>query len=204
LRASGDNAGAYREFAAGYALTERPLFLFNMAEAARASGDLAKARENYLLFLNRDPKSALAATAQARITEIDRAASAAPPPSSQGASGTGAAPAPASSGAPTPATPTGAPGSTPPGTTAPPGPDKPPVRLVPPPVGTSPSMSTGNTTALPADRGVRGNGQSASMWKRPVFWVAVGGAAIATVAVVYAVSRSDKPCSSGCTELNFR
>jgi len=41
LSAAGDYAAAYREFAAGYALTERPLFLFNMAEAARAGGDSA-------------------------------------------------------------------------------------------------------------------------------------------------------------------
>jgi len=77
LSANGEYAGAYREFAAGYALTERPLFLFNMAEAARANGELAKARDNYVQFMRADPKSALAATAQARVAELDRAA--APP-----------------------------------------------------------------------------------------------------------------------------
>jgi tetratricopeptide (TPR) repeat protein len=78
LSASGDYASAYREFAAGYALTARPLFLFNMAEAARASGDLARARENYLEFLRVDPNSELAATAQARLAELDRAAGVGP------------------------------------------------------------------------------------------------------------------------------
>src|SRR5436190_20670316 len=66
LSANGQYAAAYREFAAGYAATKRPLFLFNMAEAARANGDVAKARDAYLEFLRADPKSALAATAQTR------------------------------------------------------------------------------------------------------------------------------------------
>jgi Tetratricopeptide repeat len=218
LSARGDYAGAYREFAAGYALTERPLFLFNMAEAARASGDLAKARENYLQFLRLDPKSALAATAQGRIAEIDRAASTATPPPSQGASGTTAAPAPAPGAAVTTAAPSGPSGATPsvppsgapaPAavTTAPPSPEKPPVRLVPPPERTSPPasppVSTVSTTALPADHGVRGSEASAPIWKTPTFWAAVSGAAIA-VTILYAVSRSDGPCSSSCTELDFR
>jgi hypothetical protein len=74
LSASGNYAGAYREFAAGYAATKRPLFLFNMGEAARASGDVAKARESYLEFLRVDPNSALAATARTRLAELDRVA----------------------------------------------------------------------------------------------------------------------------------
>jgi tetratricopeptide (TPR) repeat protein len=67
----GDYAAAYREFAAGYALTERPLFLFNMAEAARASGDTARARESYQRFLEADPGNALAATAQTRLAALE-------------------------------------------------------------------------------------------------------------------------------------
>lgn len=74
LSAAGDYVAAYREFAAGYALTERPLFLFNMAEAARANGDTAKARENYEKFLRLDPKSTLAPTAQDRLNNLDRPA----------------------------------------------------------------------------------------------------------------------------------
>src|SRR5262249_35657736 len=92
-------------------------------------------------------------------------------------------------------------------TTAPPSPDKPPIRLVPPPERTSPPalspVSTANTTALPPDRGVRGE-PSAPLWKKPTFWPAVGGAAAHAAPALHAVSRSDKPCSSGCTELDFR
>ena len=74
LSASGNYAAAYREFEAGYAATGRPLFLFNMGEAARASGDVARARASYLEFLRVDPSNELAATAQSRLAELDRAA----------------------------------------------------------------------------------------------------------------------------------
>jgi len=78
---AGDYAGAYREFEAGYAVTGRPLFLFNMAESARAMGDPAKARDAYRAFLRADPDSALAATAKTRLSEIEPpAAPVAPPP----------------------------------------------------------------------------------------------------------------------------
>src|SRR5262245_46610360 len=70
LSASGDYEAAYREFAAGYAATRRPLFLFNMAEAARASGDVARARADYLEFLRLDPSNALSATARTRLDEL--------------------------------------------------------------------------------------------------------------------------------------
>ncbi len=78
---AGDYATAYREFEAGYAATGRPLFLFNMAEAARAQGDADKARDAYRAFLRADPDSALAATARTRLAELDPAPPpAAPPP----------------------------------------------------------------------------------------------------------------------------
>jgi len=79
LSAIGDYPAAYREFAAGYALTERPLFLFNMGEAARASGEVDKARDAYRAFLRADPSNAMAATAQQRLDDLERATP--PPPS---------------------------------------------------------------------------------------------------------------------------
>jgi tetratricopeptide (TPR) repeat protein len=80
LTTQGDHAGAYREFEAGYAATGRPLFLFNMAESARAMGDADKARDNYQAFLQLDPTSALAATAKARLADL-------PPPAGKPAPG---------------------------------------------------------------------------------------------------------------------
>ena len=73
LTAAGDYAAAYREFAAGYAMTERPLFLFNMGEAARAGGEIDKAREAYRAFLRADPNNAVAPTAQQRLDDLERA-----------------------------------------------------------------------------------------------------------------------------------
>jgi len=73
LTAAGDYAAAYREFAAGYAMTERPLFLFNMGEAARAGGEVDKARDAYRAFLRADPNNAVAATAQQRLDALERA-----------------------------------------------------------------------------------------------------------------------------------
>lgn len=80
LSASGDYPAAYREFAAGYAMTERPLFLFNMGEAARASGWLDKARDAYRAFLRADPGNAVAATALQRLDDVERAMRSATPP----------------------------------------------------------------------------------------------------------------------------
>lgn len=80
LSARGEFDAAYREFEAGYAVTHRPLFLFNMAEAARAGGEDAKARANYLEFLRLEPNSALAATARARLADLEGAAAPPPPP----------------------------------------------------------------------------------------------------------------------------
>jgi tetratricopeptide (TPR) repeat protein len=115
LSAQGDYAAAYREFEAGYAATGRPLFLFNMAEAARATGDVARARENYLAFLRVEPNSALAATAHARLADLDRAGGAAVITAPEGPrpdrlpllppSATNPTPAPAGRGEPLPAAP---------------------------------------------------------------------------------------------------
>ncbi|MDQ3333829.1 MAG: hypothetical protein M4D80_01485 [Myxococcota bacterium] len=78
-------ASAYDEFAAGYALAPRPLFLFNMGEMARALGQTPRAREHYERYLAAEPDGAFAKAASQRLAEL-----AAPPPAP-----TPAAPAPA-------------------------------------------------------------------------------------------------------------
>lgn len=175
LSASGEYAAAYREFAAGYALTARPLFLFNMAEAARASGDLARARENYLEFLRVDPNSELAVTAQARLADLDRAAG----------------------GGPSSDDPTGPPAvTTGPGATG-----SEPLPLLPP----SATLPQPTGASFPAERfatDTRG-GDSSPVWKKWPFWAVVG--VVAGGAAVYAVSRDGGgPCGAGCTQINFR
>jgi tetratricopeptide (TPR) repeat protein len=177
LSTSGDYAAAYREFAAGYAVTARPLFLFNMAEAARASGDAAAARQSYLEFLRADPTSALAATARARLAELDRAAA-------------GAVPAPDT--------------DHPPATTPAPDRARPePLPLVPPPATGPHTPDAGER--LPPDPRTSGahDADSAPLWKKWPFWAAVGGV-LAGGAIVYAVGRDGSVCGAGCTQLNFR
>ncbi len=180
LSASGDYEAAYREFEAGYAVTHRPLFLFNMAEAARASGNASRARENYLEFLRVDPTSALAATAQARIDELDRAAGLPPRPD------------PARPVTPPPVI------TTPGGTPSEPPPPPPSVTTIQPP-GMSP------VERLPAEPLATAHGDPrAPIWKKWPFWAAVGGV-LAGGAIVFAVSRGGGSiCGAGCTPINFR
>jgi tetratricopeptide (TPR) repeat protein len=181
LSASGDYAAAYREFAAGYALTERPLFLFNMAEAARGGGDVAKARENYLEFLRVDPSNELAVTAKTRLAELDRAAA-----------------------GPGPTGPTGPAGpATTPAVTTTPGGTHEPLPLLPPSA-THPSGG-GAGEPLPVDRPVTSaRAEGTPIYKKWPFWAVVGVAVVAGGAAVYATSRDGDPCGAGCTQINFR
>lgn len=185
LSANGNYAAAYREFSAGYAATGRPLFLFNMGEAARASGNVAKARESYLEFLRVDPGSALAATARTRLAELDRAAGRTPPPE------------PPATPPPTPPPPAI--------TTAPDGARTEPLPLLPP--SATPPLSRGSSgDALPPEQFTTSprDTEGAPLWKKWPFWAVVGGA-IAGGVVVFAVTRDGAdPCGTGCTQLNFR
>lgn len=182
LSASGDYAAAYREFAAGYTVTSRPLFLFNMAEAARAAGDSAKARTSYLEFLRVDPTSALAATARERLAELDRAEGTAPGPDPAG------------------------PSATPPAVTTVPRGTRPEALPLLPPSATLPQPPAASPGApLPLDRLATGarDADGAPLWKKWPFWAVVGGAVVGG-AIVFAVTRNGSVCGAGCTELNFR
>ena len=61
---------AYLEFEAGYRQSHRPLFLFNLGEAARAFGDPGRARSAYQRYLEEDPSGPMVASARARLTEL--------------------------------------------------------------------------------------------------------------------------------------
>ncbi|UJR79721.1 tetratricopeptide repeat protein [Sandaracinus amylolyticus] len=58
---------AYAEFEAGYALSQRPLFLFNMAECAREAGRTSRARVDYARYLDADPTGTHAEIARERL-----------------------------------------------------------------------------------------------------------------------------------------
>jgi tetratricopeptide (TPR) repeat protein len=69
---------ALKEFEAGYAIYPRPGFLLNMGHAARRMGQLKRARDYYLKFLESDPPAATRRTTIALVIDIDRQLAAAP------------------------------------------------------------------------------------------------------------------------------
>ncbi|HEY3802170.1 MAG TPA: hypothetical protein VGL61_06155 [Kofleriaceae bacterium] len=81
LAAAKDFSHAYDEFAAGYVVSHRAPFLFNMAECMRVLGDAPRARDLYTRYLAASPDGELAAAARARVTELGGLApEPAPPP----------------------------------------------------------------------------------------------------------------------------
>jgi tetratricopeptide (TPR) repeat protein len=65
-------AAALKEFEAGYAIDPRPGFLLNMGHAARRLGELKRARDYYLKFLESDPPATDRRATIALVVEIDR------------------------------------------------------------------------------------------------------------------------------------
>jgi hypothetical protein len=78
LAAEGKFREAYVEFEAGYRVSARPAFLFNMGEAARGEGDPARARAAYEKYLAAEPDGSLAATAKQRLAAMGPAPAPAP------------------------------------------------------------------------------------------------------------------------------
>ncbi len=71
-------SAALKEFEAGYAIEPRPGFLLNMGHSARRMGELRRARDYYLKFLESDPPATDRRTTIALVVEIDRQLAAAP------------------------------------------------------------------------------------------------------------------------------
>ena len=72
-------AVALKEFEAGYAIEPRPGFLLNMGHAARRMGELRRARDYYLKFLESDPPAVDRRSTIALVVEIDRQLASAQP-----------------------------------------------------------------------------------------------------------------------------
>ena len=68
--AAGDYLLARAEFAAGYELSGRPLFLFNMAECSRLNGDLEQARTGYERYLREAPSGSQVPLAKERLAAM--------------------------------------------------------------------------------------------------------------------------------------
>ena len=73
---------ALAEFSAGYELSNRSAFLFNMAECARLTGETKKARSLYRQYLKVAAEGALAEQARARRKALPAPANASPTPAS--------------------------------------------------------------------------------------------------------------------------
>lgn len=73
LIGQGRHNEAYGEFEAGYGLSRRALFLFNMGECARAVGDTARARDAYERYVQEDPGGSLAPLARQRLIDLGAA-----------------------------------------------------------------------------------------------------------------------------------
>lgn len=58
------------EFRRGFEISQRPLFLFNMAECARHLDLLDDARREYSEYLRREPESAFSSIAAERLAEL--------------------------------------------------------------------------------------------------------------------------------------
>jgi hypothetical protein len=78
------NAGnfeeAVREFELGYQLRALPLFLFNIAQAARRAGQLQKALDHYERYLQEQPAASERAEVELRIAQLRAQLAAAAPP----------------------------------------------------------------------------------------------------------------------------
>jgi hypothetical protein len=170
---------AYAEFEAGYVLTKRPAFLFNMGESARLGGDTRKAREAYQRYLREAPHGNLADVAHQRLDAL------------------GGEPAPIDEPTPDKAKPVTPDKVTPdkatPDQTAEPKHVRIPVVRIED-KGTDPARERRPPAAHGSDGGSR------PIWRRWPFWAAVGGAVVVGSAAVYFATRKDS-CPGNCVDL---
>jgi hypothetical protein len=196
LVAEGKCDRAIEQFRSGYELSERPLFLFNIAECQRTAGDLGAAQGTYERYLKEDPSGSMADTARTRLTEVKgerrrNRQSAEDEPSDEGndeGNGESKAASASASGSSQPEA-------------------SPAVVPSPEQAARESSSSDGGmrlTTGAPqTDRGT-----DAPIYKRWPFWVGIGAAVAAAVVVPVVVTQTggnDGPsCGSGCEVVDFR
>jgi hypothetical protein len=178
---------AYREWQLGLQLSNRPLFLVNMAHAQRRRGDLRNARALYQRFLLMEPQTKLRREVEAVLAEIDSTLAAEP-------AGLGVEPRPLEASAPEAAAPADAAEATPaPATPPPPAPDTaaltPNAAIVPPPIAPPPLLGLVPPAAPPLiDRAAPPPDDRATarpIYRRWWFWASAGGALALGVAATF-------------------
>jgi len=190
LYAQGRYREARAEFSAGYDLSKKPGFLFNMAECSRLLGERAAALQTYQRYLVEDPSGKLVALAKQRIAELQASSPAPtgvppPPPIADPAATVGTRDAPS--------TPKAAPS---------PVPNPPPARrtVADPswerpassPVIPSPKVAAEQLTPpgrTGTDEPMDTTPVSRPIWKKWPFWAVVGGVVVGTSAVLYVTMR---------------
>jgi tetratricopeptide (TPR) repeat protein len=162
---------AYRQWQLGFQLSNRPLFLVNMAHAQRRRGDLRNARALYQRFLLMEPQTKLREEVEVVLEEIDSALAAEP-------AGLGVEPRPLEAAEPETAAPVSG--------EAPPAPD---AAIVPPPIVPPPLYGRVPPPAPPLiDHAAPPPGDRASprpIYRRWWFWASAGGALALGVAATF-------------------
>lgn len=180
LAQSGRWREAYVEFQAGFELSERPAFLFNMAECVRQTGDAARARDLYARYLAADPNGPLAEQARARVQELGPAPTpvvTAPPPTT---------PAPVETTRPVVAAPPASPPSTQPAPVA------------------SAETSRPAVPIIPTDNRGRDDDSGGSVFSSWPFWTGVGVVVAGGVVAAILLSNGGNngpTCGEGCVDL---
>jgi hypothetical protein len=192
---------ARAEFAAGYELSRRPLFLFNMAECSRLDGNLELAREGYERYLREAPTGSEAALAKQRLAALAQTLTAPGPQPNVDPRPT--APPPVVTPAPRPAAPTVVAPSPVPQPTPPPvqAPATPHIAMSAP-TNASPPASTSASTVCLGD-----SCDQQDQWpQKRILGLGVGSAGVGFIAIGIgywrrSVSRGDlvtAACASGC------
>lgn len=182
---------ALAAFSAGYELSHRPAFLFNMGECARLAGETPRARELYRRYLAEDPYGKFVPTARERLAETPDK------PNDH----TNDKPKPTRETPPIPIVTTPAPVATPRAAV--------PTKLSPTarPLVVAPLVAPNVTTAAAVER---------PLWRKWPFWAGIGAVVIGgTVATILATSsgngdgseggESSLPnCGADCQSLDWR
>jgi hypothetical protein len=179
-------AEASDEFATGYELSHRAVFLFDMAECQRLLHRGAQAKALYQRYLATGASDELADTARARLIELDAIETVSAAPPTADASG-------ASSAAATAATTAPAPGVTPAPTAPAPQPDLRPAVVV---------TARDAAPVIAASPALRSEPVQRPLWRRPAFWIVAGTAMVAGSVGIYMMTRGQDSCSGArCVDL---
>lgn len=170
LADEGECDAAIDHFEAGYELSERALFLFNVAECAREVGRHELARKHYERYLDEDPEGVKADAARQRLEEL---------PEEEDEDGAGASESGDGKGS----------GS---------GGESEEPAEAPTPSETAAAAQTTDAGADASSGQPLDTGSDKPIWTRWPLWVGVGAAVAAAVVIPVALTQSGGGGGSGC------